>query len=769
MRALIILLFAVPVFAQRPTPTVIGGATSTASYKPPFRVSSTGILYVSTGGSAGAAVQRPTPTVVGGADSTGAAVAILTDADGTVRVSCSDCGGSGGLSGSIADTQIAFGVGTAIGGVSTFTYSTTSNAFMLTGTTPRLGVGTFATSGAGALNQELQVNTTSTSTQRGFGSYQFSTDALGGRFDCGKSRGTPSAMTVIVTADVECRLEAWAFDGVNWINSARIAAVSSGTIAATRTPSQWVFSTSTNATPSVITTALTIDSAQLATFTAGVSSQTLATTTGTFATSATVPLVIGGSAVGQSLTLQSTSGTGATDSIIFKGGTNGATTWATIDSSGTTSNLNSFISTTFKSPVGSGVAITATTPTSGAGAGITLTASAGISGNGNGGFNFLLPGDGQGSGTNASVVIMRSNGSTANIITALGQTNAPTARGLVVTGVATGAISHLQFSTTTTVSPPFLGYKSASNTFGTLAAVGNGDVLVELSGRGAASSSAWDTNGAGVFVLASQTHSASNQGKYVQFRVTADSTTTQTSAWRVSSSPVGDLIPESDNTYNIGSASARVAGITAVTMALSSSAATLNIGAAALPAGYTVWVNAGTSGLNGRVYMANLTSTTSALGAAICQAVSGEIEANTNAGGCLASSERFKRDIVKMDDGLGVLMLMSPKSSWAWIDNRVHQPVGGPGTAEEMARIGNGWLATYDNEGRPYSLNDRGILGVTVKSVQELQAEIISLQKRVTDLEAPAKAMLALDPGGVTYIDSGLDRYIYQNNIGDQK
>lgn len=50
----------------------------------------------------------------------------------------------------------------------------------------------------------------------------------------------------------------------------------------------------------------------------------------TIATSATVPLVIGGTTASSSLTLQSTSGSGTTDSIIFKVGNNGATTALTI-------------------------------------------------------------------------------------------------------------------------------------------------------------------------------------------------------------------------------------------------------------------------------------------------------------------------------------------------------------------------------------------------------------------------------------------------------
>lgn len=53
-----------------------------------------------------------------------------------------------------------------------------------------------------------------------------------------------------------------------------------------------------------------------------------------FTTNITVPAVIGGTTASSSLTLQSTSGVGTTDSILFKVGNNGATTAAAITSAG---------------------------------------------------------------------------------------------------------------------------------------------------------------------------------------------------------------------------------------------------------------------------------------------------------------------------------------------------------------------------------------------------------------------------------------------------
>lgn len=54
-------------------------------------------------------------------------------------------------------------------------------------------------------------------------------------------------------------------------------------------------------------------------------------TTPTFVTSATVPLIIGGSGTtGTQLTFQTTTGNGTTDQMLFKGGNNGASTFATL-------------------------------------------------------------------------------------------------------------------------------------------------------------------------------------------------------------------------------------------------------------------------------------------------------------------------------------------------------------------------------------------------------------------------------------------------------
>jgi len=66
----------------------------------------------------------------------------------------------------------------------------------------------------------------------------------------------------------------------------------------------------------------------------GTGTTVVLSTSPTFTTGFTSPLHIGGTTASSSLTLQSTSGVGTSDSILFKVGNNGATTAATIDSAG---------------------------------------------------------------------------------------------------------------------------------------------------------------------------------------------------------------------------------------------------------------------------------------------------------------------------------------------------------------------------------------------------------------------------------------------------
>ena len=63
----------------------------------------------------------------------------------------------------------------------------------------------------------------------------------------------------------------------------------------------------------------------------------------TFTTDITTPMIVGGSATGQKITLKTTTGVGSGDSILFKGGNNGATTFASIQASGLNLLDNSYL------------------------------------------------------------------------------------------------------------------------------------------------------------------------------------------------------------------------------------------------------------------------------------------------------------------------------------------------------------------------------------------------------------------------------------------
>lgn len=142
------------------------------------------------------------------------------------------------------------------------------------------------------------VGDTSSSSPRGLMSWQASADTNGARLGFRKNRGTFSAPTTIVSGDTVGRLVAWPYDGTGWLEMGSIAFESTGTIATNRTPTQIVFKTATDAAPSVLTTALTLNSDQTATHAKGVtiSSGALTLTGATSGTTTIQSPAIAGSA-----------------------------------------------------------------------------------------------------------------------------------------------------------------------------------------------------------------------------------------------------------------------------------------------------------------------------------------------------------------------------------------------------------------------------------------------------------------------------------------
>lgn len=112
----------------------------------------------------------------------------------------------------------------------------------------------------------LAVASTISTSPRGILSAQYSTDTAGARVGFQKARGTIGTPTTVVTGDTLGRLMFRGYDGSNYLEMGSIEVTSTGTIAATRVPTTIMFSTATNATPSVLTTALTLGADQSATF-----------------------------------------------------------------------------------------------------------------------------------------------------------------------------------------------------------------------------------------------------------------------------------------------------------------------------------------------------------------------------------------------------------------------------------------------------------------------------------------------------------------------
>lgn len=114
---------------------------------------------------------------------------------------------------------------------------------------------------------EVFVYSTSTAADRGISFRQDSSDGLGARINSIKSR----ANGIITSGDVLGRWAGWGYDSTgNKILMAQISMTSTGTIALGRIPTKMIFSTATDAASSVLTTALTLDSDQSASFTSNV-------------------------------------------------------------------------------------------------------------------------------------------------------------------------------------------------------------------------------------------------------------------------------------------------------------------------------------------------------------------------------------------------------------------------------------------------------------------------------------------------------------------
>ncbi len=124
-----------------------------------------------------------------------------------------------------------------------------TNIFLNPQGTGGVGIGMGSTAPA----TMFQVVDTGTASPRGIIDDQYNTGTNSAQLNLRKARGSLATPTTIVTGDLLGRMLFWGHDGTNFIESGNIRVTSSGTIAATRVPSQMEFYTSTNAAPSVLT------------------------------------------------------------------------------------------------------------------------------------------------------------------------------------------------------------------------------------------------------------------------------------------------------------------------------------------------------------------------------------------------------------------------------------------------------------------------------------------------------------------------------------
>ncbi|MFA5933795.1 MAG: hypothetical protein WC795_01040 [Candidatus Paceibacterota bacterium] len=108
---------------------------------------------------------------------------------------------------------------------------------------------------------KIHVSETTAVAVRGIMSAQYSTNTLGSIFLGRKARGTEAIPTTIVTGDRLTSFVAEGYDGTNFKQMGSIDFAAEGTIGTDRVPTNVSFSTATDASPSVLTERMRIDSA----------------------------------------------------------------------------------------------------------------------------------------------------------------------------------------------------------------------------------------------------------------------------------------------------------------------------------------------------------------------------------------------------------------------------------------------------------------------------------------------------------------------------
>ncbi len=142
--------------------------------------------------------------------------------------------------------------------------------------------------------------------------------------------------------------------------------------------------------------------------------------------------------------------------------------------------------------------------------------------------------------------------------------------------------------------------------------------------------------------------------------------------------------------------------------------------------------------INANAFAPNLPTTTGALAAALCwTATTGQFQRDTNAGGCLVSSARYKHDIKPLSGSLAEVMAMRPVS---FVYNK---EVGVEGDqvgfiAEQMALI-DPKLVGFNPNGEAQSVRYMQLTARLAGAIQELKYANDNLEARVKELEFKLK------------------------------
>lgn len=588
---------------------------------------------------------------------------------------------------------------------------------------------------------EFEVCSTATTTPRGIISAEYATGATSARISGYKARGTQASPTTVVTADFLNRWSSYGYDGANFIESASIAMSVTGTVGATQMPGQIDFQTGTNASPSVLTTAMSINNAQVVNFP---NSITIASATPFITINGTTCNLQGSCSISASVTWDSIGNPAGNQALAMAARTT-AWTWNATTGAG----VNLFSLTDTASNTGTGILEHVFTA-----AGSTLTPwQSDANGVGwkvasSGALTSLLA---------APIVLTNATSGTITIQPVTGALGTVTASfpasNITVAGInlaqswsaaqtltVNGALSTPGFAATGT----WITGGSATTT--------KPYMLIETAG---ATSAAWNTSGTGLGVNAA----SGFIGALIDVQLngaTRFSVGNSGAAFFNSGITAPSVSPANNSTLTVSSSAFSTAGGggTAVNMATGtvSNTSGLDIGVAIKPTinqasgsgSYSAldidptvtaqgsgaqtlqrWMSGATieasMSFTGVPTLPNLTATASG-DVQTCWKTTGIL---TQGAVCGASLAIYKTDISPVLHGLDYVMKMRPVT-FDWKD-------GGRADlgmiADELAAI-DPLFGAYEKGGALYNFRDRPVLATAIRALQEIETQVLALQKK---------------------------------------